>query len=191
MTAQHLEALDGIAESEQALGAVSRNVRRLRKFRSRRACATRRPRILAGEMLDLRMRRQRWRSRRERHLSHSRPWSRMSDKNEGHFVAAVADTHVLRRATADRHLFARPARLRSERAARSLLAFQTVAHGDAHRLAFASDAELSAAARCDARHASSKAIASWARAPCLASSMPFWRNSSAASLLAVLSAQVS
>ena len=52
---------------EQALGAVSRNVRRLREFRSRRACATRRPRILAGKMLDLRMRRQRWRSRRERH----------------------------------------------------------------------------------------------------------------------------
>src|SRR5262249_10320095 len=71
---------------------------------------------------------------------------------EADLLAAVALARVARRATLDRpDLVAAEARLRAEHAARAPLASQAMAYADPQGLAFAGDAELSAAAGCATR----------------------------------------
>lgn len=71
---------------------------------------------------------------------------------ESGWLATIAEARPPGDAPLDRHLLARKARLRSKDAAGAFLAFKAMAYGDASRLAFACQAELSAATRCDTGH---------------------------------------
>ena len=76
----------------------------------------------------------------------SRRWNRILDRNECQCVAALSRPHPRRSLTGECDLLAPETRLVADHAPGATLAFQAVAHGDAHRLALDRKVKLPAAA---------------------------------------------